>query len=188
MRASGHPSSLRLPLDTLSVYKAPLGGIILSYILFIQMVSIGIASFILMWMHSQAIKTASDRHRKYYHLFFGLLIFAAFFIGFSWLIDTSLGIDILFSWVMNKSGYDLLNLQYLGDWIITFTIIIYEKEEVNVRGYVDREGYDMEVLEVGNVMDAYKIFSTLRERGKPSLSPTSEDHSSNPPVIYQRGF
>lgn len=44
-----------------------------------------------------------------------------------------------------------------------FTIVLYEKKAVDVQEYVEEEGYHIRVMEVENIMDAYRIFTTPRE-------------------------
>jgi predicted S18 family serine protease len=44
-----------------------------------------------------------------------------------------------------------------------FTVVVYEKKAVDLQGYLEEEGYPMKVMEVENIMDAYKIFTTPGE-------------------------
>jgi len=104
-------------LRTLSVYNTTIGTFLLVRNLLVH-------TTILMFMCLGLLYLASYFRRN---LVWGLcysLIGLSCFASFVLQMNSGLGLDVTYTWVLNKAGLDLLKLQYLQGWSITFIFIL----------------------------------------------------------------
>ncbi len=104
-------------LRTLSVYNSTIGTYLLVRDLLFHTIILLVVGVVL-------LSLASYFRRNFawgicYSLI-GLSCVASFFLQ----ISSGLGIDVTYTWVLSKSGLDILNLQYLQGWSITFVFIL----------------------------------------------------------------
>jgi hypothetical protein len=62
--------------------------------------------------------------RKRTWLIYYSILGVACLLTFWYTFNYALGMDVPFTWILNKTGFDQLNLQYLNGWTIWFTFIL----------------------------------------------------------------
>ncbi len=104
-------------LRELSVYNTGIGAFLLVRNLLIHGVLLAFLSLLLI--------TIASYFRR--NLVWGISYIAtalACLASFSPAMNESLGLDVTYIWVLNKSGFDWLKLQYLNGWSIAFIFIL----------------------------------------------------------------
>ena len=104
-------------LRTLSVYRTGIGTFLLAKDLIIQL-----ALLLLISGFSLAIAEGFKSKIAWWVYHFCISIICI--LSFADFLNGGLALDVDYTWVLNKAGYNLLNLQYLNGWTIIFVFIL----------------------------------------------------------------
>ncbi|MGQ9551661.1 MAG: hypothetical protein ACUVUE_04450 [Candidatus Bathycorpusculaceae bacterium] len=104
-------------LRTLSVYNTTIGTFLLVRDLLAHSAVLVFASSVLLYFVGFFRNTVA-LGACYFLIGVGCLV------SFVLQMNSGLGMDVTYTWVLNKSGLDILKLQYLGGWSIAFIFIL----------------------------------------------------------------
>jgi len=178
-------------LRQLTVFNTRLGLLLLGCYLLLHVLALTGLSFLCLQLYDSFKKRLGQGKTGALRLAICIMIGVAFFLSFKVGIDYGLSIDIPFSWVLGKAGYDLLELTYLNGWTLGFipilvTLFLLSDPRLSLRRGLDDRRH---IYIRSKVLGAIRLFATRDNRlfGESPDNPITVKHKEVGEVAYSGG-